>query len=158
MEKKKKINKFTFNFNQKKFNFFFNYINILTKVGHKHKMEIGFFNILRNLKKEKNTYILTSYLVKAINEARPVLTLISKKKGGKVYKIPVSISVNREVFQALQWTIKETCGRNKGNYKKLLLKEFLNLSLKIGNAVRAKKILYKIAKKNRIYITKYYLK
>jgi len=121
-------------------------------------MEIGFFSILRNIKKEKNKYTLISYLIKAINEARPVLTLIGKKRGGKVYKVPVSISINREVFQAIQWTIKETCGFKQGDYKKLLLKEFLNLSLKIGNAVRAKKILYKVARKNRIYITKYYLK
>jgi len=144
---KKKFNKFIFNFNQKKFNFFFKYINILTKLGNKQMVEIGFFKILRNLKKEKKTYVLTTYLTKAINEARPVLSFISKKRGGRIYKVPISIPINREVFQASQWTIKETCGLKKGNYETLLLKEFLNLSIKVGNAVKAKKCYIKLQRK-----------
>jgi len=162
MEKKKqnslKVKNFTLNFNKKKFSFFSKYINILIKQGKKAKIEKDFFNILRDIRKEKKKIILTSYLTKAINQARPVLILISKKRGGKIYRIPVGIPIKREIFQAVQWTVKETCGRKKGAYMQLLLKELLNLSIKVGNAMRARKNLHKIAEKNRMYITKYYLK
>ena len=96
-----------------------NKVTLLSFLKEFYKIII--YSILRNIKKEKNKYTLISYLIKAINEARPVLTLIGKKRGGKVYKVPVSISINREVFQAIQWTIKETCGFKQGDYKKLLL-------------------------------------
>lgn len=162
MEKKNKLSKrelkFLFNFDKKQFNFFSKYINILLKRGNKAKVELGFFNILRNLRKEKKLYILSTYLTRAINGARPVLTLISKKRGGKVYRVPVSISMKREIFQAVQWTVKETCGLKKGAYSTVLLKELLNISVNVGNAIKVKKALHKFAEKNRMYITKYFLK
>lgn len=157
MEKKKKkkiIKKFRykFNFNTKNFKFYSKYIGILIKRGNKFKVENGFFNILRNIKKEKRKYILTRYLTKSINQARPYLTLIVKKRGSMSYNIPVSVSMKREIFQSIYWIINETCGLKKGNYEILLLKEFINLSYQIGNAMRAKKNLHKLGQQNRIYI------
>lgn len=155
MEKKKKIIKksnFTFNFNKKKFKFFSKYIGMLIKKGKKSSIENGFFSILRKLKKENNMYHLSEYLKKSINQVRPFLALIVKKKGSVSYSIPVSITIKREIFQAIYWTINETCGIKKGNYKELLLKEFINLSSNSGNAVKAKKVLHKIGEQNRVYI------
>ena len=60
--------------------------------------------------------------------------------------------MKREIFQSIYWIINETCGLKKGNYQKLLLKEFISLSYQIGNAMRAKKNLHKIGEQNRIYI------
>lgn len=157
MEKKKKKKiikkfKYTFNFNTKKFKFYSKYIGLLIKRGKKASIENGFFNILRNLKKEKRKYILTRYLTKSINQARPYLALITKKRGSISYNIPVSISLKREIFQSIYWIINETCGLKKGNYEILLLKEFINLSYQIGNAMKAKKNLHKVGQQNRIYI------
>jgi len=66
--------------------------------------------------------------------------------------------MRREIFQGIYWTIKETCGLKRGEYSTLLLHELLNLSKRVGNVMRVKNELYKVAKKNRIYIAKYYLK
>jgi len=154
---KKKI-KYLFNFNIKKVNVLAKYINILIKRGEKARVELGFFNILRTIRKEKKSFILARYLVKVINEARPVLTFISKRRGSKIYRVPISISMRREIFQGVQWIIKETCGLKKGDYTSALLNELLNISNKMGVAIRMKKKLHKFAEKNRMYITKYYLK
>lgn len=157
MEKKKikkiiKKFRYTFNFKTKNFKFYSKYIGLLIKKGKKANIENGFFNILRNIKKEKKKYILTRYLTKSINQARPYLALIVKKRGSISYNIPVSISMRREIFQSIYWIINETCGLKKGKYELLLTKEFINLSFQVGNAMRAKKKLHKIGEQNRIYI------
>lgn len=157
MEKKKKKKiikkfKYKFNFNTKNFRFYSKYIGMLIKKGNKVKVENGFFNILRNIKKEKRKFILTRYLTKSINQARPYLALITKKRGSISYSIPIGVTMKREIFQSIYWIINETCGLKKGNYETLLFKEFINLSYQIGNAMRAKKKLHKIGEQNRIYI------
>lgn len=154
-KKKKKLIKkirYTFNFKTKNFKFYSKYFGLLIKRGKKANIENGFFNILRNVKKEKKKFILTRYLTKSINQARPYLTLITKKRGSISYNIPVSVGVKREIFQSIYWIINESCGFKKGNYEMLLVKEFINLSYQIGNAMRAKKNLHKIGEQNRIYI------
>jgi len=135
---KKKL-KYLFNFNTKKVNVLAKYINILIKRGEKARVELGFFNILRTIRKEKKKFLLSRYLVKVINEARPVLTFISKRRGSKIYRVPISISMRREIFQGVQWIIKETCGLKKGDYTRVLLNELLNISHKMGVAIRMKK-------------------
>ena len=125
---------------------------MLIKRGNKAKIEAGFLVVLRDLKKKKRKYSITEYLRRATNQARPFLTLVSKKRGSVSYRIPMYISIKREVFQAIYWIINETCGLKKGNYKKVLVKEFVNLSFITGNALRAKRKLHRTAQQNRVFI------
>lgn len=87
-----------------------------------------------------------------MNQARPFLNLIAIKKGSMTYQVPTYISIQREIFQGLYWLIKETCGLKKRNYQKELLKEFINISFRRGNAVKAKEKLHQAALQNRVYI------
>jgi ribosomal protein S7 len=150
IENKKK--KFSIDIPPRKLKFLALYTGMLITKGYKGKIEQGFFTILRNLKKTKKKYLITNYLYRAMNQARPFLTLIAIKKGSMTYQVPAYISIKREIFQGIYWLIKETCGLKKRNYQQELLKEFINISFRRGNAVKAKEKLHQASIQNRVYI------
>ena len=83
---------------------------------------------------------------------RPAIQFISKKVGSITYQIPVILPVPKEVSKGIYWIIKETCGRKRGKYKKLIYKELVNLSLKRGNAVKVKRNLHQLARENKRFV------
>ena len=82
-KKKKKLIKkirYTFNFKTKNFKFYSKYIGLLIKRGKKANIENGFFNILRNVKKEKKKIYFDKIFNKIYKSSKTIFNINYEKK------------------------------------------------------------------------------
>lgn len=124
----------------------------LQKAGLGFKVEQGALNVVRSIKKETKIEINT-FLSKSVNQVKPYVGLLSKKVGSTTYRIPVSISLEKEVSVGLYWIVDASCGRKKGCFKEGIHNELVNLVSGLGGASSKKKVvLHKLAEENRVYL------
>jgi len=123
------------------------------KKGKKFKSEKSLLYIGRSLKKKrkKTFYSLLSF---STNKVKPYVGLLSKKIGSATYRIPVSLTLKKEILKGISWITSEPCGRKQGNFHLNVLKELNHLLEENGNSKSLKKkvVLHKLAEDNRMFI------
>lgn len=128
------------------------FIAISQKKGKKHKVETSYLSLLRNIKKKKETKLISNFLENIILEVKPFIGLKAKKVGSSTYRIPISISITKEVSTGISWLVKESSGRKKGRLANMLQTEFEAAIQGQGAAIKKKKALHLLAETNRAFI------
>lgn len=126
----------------------------IIKKGKKFKSEQAVLNICRALKKNNSNKFFYSMLAQATDEVKPYIGLLSKKVGSTTYRIPVSLTHQKEILKGIMWLTREPCGRKQGNFEANLLGELNSLLRKEGASKSLKKkiALHKLAENNRMFI------
>ncbi|KAG8173369.1 hypothetical protein JTE90_021766 [Oedothorax gibbosus] len=88
----------------------------------------------------------------AVENCKPVLTVIPIKKGGITYQVPFPITANKSRFMAMKWLI--TAGKDKEgpiNFIDNMSKELLDAYYKEGRVIKRKQDLHKLCENNKAY-------
>jgi small subunit ribosomal protein S7 len=88
---------------------------------------------------------------KAVENAKPVLEVRSRRVGGSTYQVPVEIRPERRQALAIRWLIQYARARGEKSMKEKLASELLDAASNKGSTVKKKEDTHKMAEANKAF-------
>jgi len=127
-------------------------INKLLLKGKKSLAQRIFYETMKNIKETSQQDPL-EILKKAIENTTPVVEVKSRRIGGATYQVPVEVKNDRGNSLALRFIIKSARNRPGKNIITKLGNEILDAYNNIGNSVKKKEEMHKMAEANKAFST-----
>ncbi len=125
-------------------------INTILLKGKKSLAQKIFYESMKNIKQTSQQDPL-EILKKAINNATPTVEIKSRRIGGATYQVPIEVKTERGNSLAIKFIIKSARKRAGKNIITKLSNEIIDSSNNIGNSVKKKEEIHKMAEANRAY-------
>ena len=90
-------------------------------------------------------------LKKAIDNIKPLLEVRSRRVGGATYQVPVEVQSRRGTTLAIRWLVNFSRQRRERSMADRLAGEVLDASGGVGNAVKRREDMHKMADANRAF-------
>ena len=127
------------------------FINMLMVQGKKAKSEAIVYNALEIISEKTGNKNSVEVFTRAIENARPLLEVKSRRIGGATYQVPIEVKPKRGVFLAMMW-IKKFARAKKGRPMELrLAQELLDAYNKEGQTIKKREDTHKMAEANRAF-------
>ena len=126
------------------------FINYLMEKGKKFLAEKLLYKTFNNIKKETKQEPLQVF-EKAIENASPLLEVVSKRIGGANYQVPREVRPERRFFLACHWIIDAARSSKGKPMAEKLAQEIIAASKNEGAAIKKKQNIHKIAEANRAF-------
>jgi len=127
------------------------FVNRLMEKGKKSTAQTIFYKAIetaaKDLKKENPLEILEE----AIKNASPLLEVKSRRVGGANYQVPYEVKGKRREALAIRWIIEVSRKKKGAAMAKKLAKELTDAYNNIGDAVKKKEDMHKVAEANRAF-------
>ncbi|MGC8906134.1 MAG: 30S ribosomal protein S7 [Desulfomonilaceae bacterium] len=118
--------------------------------GKKSVAEAIFYDAL-DIIAEKTNEDPVKVFEKAVENAKPVLEVRSRRVGGSTYQVPVEIRPERRQALAIRWLIQYARGRGEKSMKEKLAAELLDAASNKGSTVKKKEDTHKMAEANKAF-------
>ncbi|MEK7146697.1 MAG: 30S ribosomal protein S7 [Patescibacteria group bacterium] len=126
------------------------FINYLMRKGKKTAAEKILYGAFDNIKKEVQKDPVEIF-EKALENAAPLIQVVSKRIGGANYQIPKEVRPERKFFLACQWIIKAAKAKKGKPMAAKLAEELLAASKNEGAAIKKKQDTHRMAEANRAF-------
>lgn len=126
------------------------FINYLMDEGRKSTAEKVFYAALAEIEKVTATEPV-SVFDKAIQNASPLVQVVSKRVGGANYQVPREVRPERKFFLASHWIIDAAKKRKGAPMAKKLAEELVAASKNEGTAIKKKQDTHRMAEANRAF-------
>ena len=126
------------------------FINIIMTQGKKsvaEKIIYQAFDFIENNANEQPIKIFK----KAIDKARPLAEVRSRRVGGANYQVPVEVRLERSLALSFRWIRNAAKNRQEKNMYLKLASELLDASNNKGAAVKKKENMHKMAEANKAF-------
>jgi small subunit ribosomal protein S7 len=90
-------------------------------------------------------------LKRAIENTRPELEVKSRRVGGATYQVPVEVKPRRATTLAIRWLVGYSRQRREKTMAERLAGEILDASNGVGNAVKRREDMHKMAESNKAF-------
>ena len=90
-------------------------------------------------------------LKKAVENARPLLEVRSRRVGGATYQVPVEVRPNRGTTLALRWLVNYARARREHTIADRLVGEIMDASQGQGASVKRREDIHKMAEANKAF-------
>jgi len=90
-------------------------------------------------------------LKKAVENARPLLEVRSRRVGGATYQVPVEVRPARGTTLALRWLVNFTRQRREHTMAERLMGEIMDAANGQGSSVKRREDLHKMAEANKAF-------
>ena len=90
-------------------------------------------------------------LKRAVENARPMLEVKSRRVGGATYQVPVEVRPPRGTTLALRWLVNFSRQRKEHSMAERLVGEIMDASLGNGVSVKRREDMHKMAEANRAF-------
>ena len=90
-------------------------------------------------------------LKKAVENARPLLEVRSRRVGGATYQVPVEVRPQRGTTLALRWLVNYARQRREHTMAERLVGEIMDASSGQGSSVKRREDLHKMAEANKAF-------
>ena len=127
-------------------------INRILLEGKKSLAQRIFYEAMKNIKESSKQDPL-EILKKAVTNATPVVEVKSRRVGGATYQVPVEVTVDRGNSLALRFIIKAARKRPGKSMTTKLGNEIMDAYNNIGNSVKKKEEIHKMAEANKAFST-----
>ena len=87
----------------------------------------------------------------AVENAKPMVEVKSRRVGGASYQVPVEIRPNRRTTLALRWITTHAQNRSGKSMEEKLAAELMDASNNTGGAVKKKEDTHKMAEANKAF-------
>lgn len=92
-----------------------------------------------------------STLKRAIDNIKPQLEVRSRRVGGATYQVPVEVRPRRANTLAIRWVVGYSRQRRERSMAERLANEILDASNGVGNSMKRKEDLHKMAESNKAF-------
>ena len=90
-------------------------------------------------------------LKKAVENARPLLEVRSRRVGGATYQVPVEVRPHRGTTLALRWLVNFSRARKENTIADRLVAELMDASQGQGASVKRREDIHKMAEANKAF-------
>jgi small subunit ribosomal protein S7 len=88
---------------------------------------------------------------KAVENAKPLLEVKTRRVGGANYQVPVEVNQDRRTSLALRWIITYARGRGEKGMQEKLTNELLDAANNRGAAIKKKEDVHRMAEANKAF-------
>ena len=126
------------------------FINALMYDGKKSTAESIFYDAMR-IVEEKTGQPGMNVFKQALNNAKPVVEVKSRRVGGATYQVPVEVRAPRQTTLALRWLVSYAGQRREKTMVERLMNELLDASNGLGASVKRREDMHKMAESNKAF-------
>ncbi len=126
------------------------FINYLMEDGKKSVAENVMYDALERVGKETKEDSLKVF-EKALENAMPLLEVVSKRVGGANYQIPREVRPERKFFLGTHWIINAARSKKGKPMAEKLAEELIAASKNEGSAIKKKQDTHRMAEANRAF-------
>jgi len=126
------------------------FINTMMIEGKKGLSERTVYSALELAAKKLNTDVMDVFH-KALNNAKPVLEVKSRRVGGSTYQVPVEVRPERRTSLAMRWLISFARQRGERTMKEKLAAEFVDAYKGEGATLKKKEDTHRMAEANKAF-------
>ena len=87
----------------------------------------------------------------AVRNATPLVEVKSRRIGGSTYQVPLEVSLERGTALSLRWLLASSRNRSNRNMVANLANELLDASNNMGNAIKKRDEVHKMAEANKAF-------
>jgi small subunit ribosomal protein S7 len=88
---------------------------------------------------------------KAVENAKPVVEVKSRRVGGANYQVPIEVRTNRRQALALRWLIRNARNRSENRMEQRLGIELLEAAQGRGTTIKKKDDVHRMAEANKAF-------
>jgi small subunit ribosomal protein S7 len=88
---------------------------------------------------------------KAVENAKPLLEVKTRRVGGANYQVPVEVNADRRTSLAIRWLISYARGRGEKGMVDKLTNELLDAATGKGAAIKKKEDVHRMAEANKAF-------
>jgi small subunit ribosomal protein S7 len=125
-------------------------VNKVLQRGKRSNAERIVYDALSEIE-EKTGGDPVSTLKRAVENVRPMLEVKSRRVGGATYQVPVEVRPRRATTLAIRWIVGYSRQRREKSMAGRLAAELLDASNGLGNAIKRKDDLQKMAESNKAF-------
>jgi small subunit ribosomal protein S7 len=125
-------------------------VNHLMKKG---KKSIAFRILYDSMKQlgENTQQDPVNIVEQAIRNATPLVEVKARRIGGSTYQVPLEVSPDRGTALAIRWILFSCRSRSGKSMVTKLTNEFLEASKNMGNAIRKRDEMHRMAEANKAF-------
>ncbi|MBA2564788.1 MAG: 30S ribosomal protein S7 [Gemmatimonadetes bacterium] len=126
------------------------FINVLMNDGKKSTAERIFYGAMDQLESRGGPPGLTVFR-QALNNAKPMLEVKSRRVGGATYQVPVEVRYDRQLALAMRWLAQFARARGEKTMGERLAAELLAASRSDGATIKKKEDVHRMAEANKAF-------
>ena len=126
------------------------FISCLMNDGKKSLAEGIFYRAMDQLESRGGPPGLTVFR-QAVNNAKPLLEVKSRRVGGATYQVPVEVRYERQLALAMRWLVQFARARNEKTMAERLAGELLAASKNDGATIKKKEDIHRMAEANKAF-------
>jgi small subunit ribosomal protein S7 len=126
------------------------FINCMMKKGKKSLSQAILYESF-DIIKEKTQEDPLSIFQKAVNNAKPLVEVKSRRVGGSTYQVPTEVRANRSQALGIRWLISFARARGEKSMAAKLAGELMDAAAKKGAAIKKKEDTHRMAEANKAF-------
>ncbi len=126
------------------------FINCMMSKGKKSLAQSILYESFDIIKGKTNEDPLTVFQ-KAVNNAKPLVEVKSRRVGGSTYQVPTEVHANRSQALGIRWLISFARARGEKSMASKLAGELMDAAAKKGAAIKKKEDTHRMAEANKAF-------
>ncbi len=126
------------------------FVNSMMYEGKKSTAQNIFYTAMKNLETRGGSDALTLFK-KAVENAKPLLEVKTRRVGGANYQVPVEVNPDRRTSLAIRWIIGYSRDRGEKGMTEKLSNELLDAANNRGAAIKKKEDVHRMAEANKAF-------
>jgi small subunit ribosomal protein S7 len=126
------------------------FVNSMMWQGKKSTAEGIFYEALKRLETKGGDQPLKLF-TKAVENAKPLLEVKTRRVGGANYQVPVEVNPDRRTSLAIRWLVSYSRGRAEKGMIDKLSNELLDAANGKGAAIKKKEDVHRMAEANKAF-------
>ena len=126
------------------------FVTSLMQQGKKSVAERIFYDSI-DLVAERSGQDGIEIFQKALENAKPIVMVKSRRVGGQTYQVPVEVRPDERTARSIRWLIRYARERSERPMAERLANEFISASKGEGGAVRQKEDVHRMAEANKAF-------
>jgi small subunit ribosomal protein S7 len=126
------------------------FINSMMWQGKKSTAEGIFYKALEKLQEKGGDEALKLFK-KAVENAKPLLEVKTRRVGGANYQVPIEVGPDRRTSLAIRWIVTYSRGRGEKGMIDKLSNELLDAANGKGAAIKKKEDVHRMAEANKAF-------
>ena len=124
------------------------FVNSMMWGGKKSTAQGIFYDAMKQVEKKGGDEALKLFK-KAVENAKPVLEVKSRRVGGANYQVPIEVNPDRRTSLAIRWLVTFTRSRGEKGMVDKLTAELLDAANGKGAAIKKKEDVHRMAEANK---------
>jgi small subunit ribosomal protein S7 len=126
------------------------FVNIMLHQGKKSTAEKILYRSLQRVSDKTQEEALTVFK-RALENAKPVLEVRSRRVGGANYQVPVEVRPQRRLSLGMRWLVQAARTREGKSMEEKLAEELIDAANQRGGAIKKKEDTHRMAEANRAF-------